>query len=193
METSDYREPVRPEYAEQRASPLPEYRPRRRRRIFSTLLKLVAVISVLTLGLLSYEVISSGTSPQEVIAQLARLISSGDRPLNGEADGRINILLLGIGGSGHEGPLLTDSMLLASIRPSTQQVALISIPRDLQVDIPGIGFRRINNAYALPELKQRGSGGAVASATVSATFGVPVHYYLLLDFNGFAQLVDTLG
>ena len=69
--------------------------------------------------------------------------------LKNEGDSRINILLLGIGGPGHDGANLTDTILLASIDPITDKTALISIPRDFWVKIPGGGLNKINAAYAL--------------------------------------------
>ena len=175
--------------------PPPEATPKppRKRRWLARALKIVLVIAVLAAALFSYEIISSGSSPTEVLVQIGRLITSRDRELQGEDDGRINILLLGIGGSGHEGPLLTDSMLLISFRPATNQVALISVPRDLLAPIPGYGQRRINNAYALPELNRTGAGGPTVRAVVADIFGIPIHYSLLLDFAGFTELVDSLG
>lgn len=178
---------------EQTLNPQPPAKPERRRRWLRISLKLAAVLLVIGVALFSFEVISSGSSPAEVLVQIGRLMTSRDRALQGEDEGRVNILLLGIGGSGHEGPLLTDSMLLVSFRPATGQVALISMPRDLLVSIPGHGQRRINNAYALPELNRPGLGGPTVRAVVGEVFGVPIHYSLLLDFSGFAQMVDALG
>ena len=60
---------------------------------------------------------------------LTRFAESADRNLSGEQKDRINILLLGIGGKGHDGAYLTDTILIASIKPSTGAAALISIPR----------------------------------------------------------------
>src|SRR4029079_1900658 len=68
--------------------------------------------------------------------------------LKHEGDSRINILLLGIGGPGHDGANLTDTILLASIDPITNKTALISVPRDFWVKIPGDGYQKINAAYA---------------------------------------------
>lgn len=172
--------------------PLPDA-PRPRRRVLAPLLKTLAVLVTLGLGIMSYEIISSGTSPREVFRQIGRLITSRDRLIQGEAEGRINVLLLGVGGSGHDGPLLTDSMLLVSFRPTTEQLALISIPRDLQVQHTTLGERRINSIYALTAINQPGAGSPAIRASVSEVFGVPIHYSLLLDFSGFTELVDELG
>lgn len=121
------------------------------------------------------------------------LIGSGDRELKGERDGRINILLLGIGGVGHEGTNLTDTIMLASIDPKTKRVGLLSIPRDLLVPIPGYGYRKINNAYAFGEEALPGSGGVLAKKVVEDLFGMNVSYFIRVDFDGFRQLIDDLG
>lgn len=175
------------------AAPTLPRKPPRRWRVVRTLFKTSLLVILLGLGLLSYEVISSGTSPGEVIRQISRLIASQDRPLAGETEGRINLLLLGVGGNGHEGPLLTDSMLLVSLQPATKRVAVISVPRDLQVEIPGYGERRINSAYALTNINHPGQGGSTIRQIVSAVFNVPVHYSVLLDFSGFTELIDAVG
>jgi hypothetical protein len=68
--------------------------------------------------------------------------------LSNEGDSRINILLLGIGGPGHDGANLTDTILLASIDPINDKAVLLSVPRDLWVRIPNNGTQKINAAYA---------------------------------------------
>jgi polyisoprenyl-teichoic acid--peptidoglycan teichoic acid transferase len=106
--------------------------------------------------------------------------------LKGEGDGRINILLLGIGGQGHEAPNLSDTIMVVSLDPKTKDVAMLSIPRDLYVKIPGFGYGKINaaNAYGGPQL---------SSKVVSGIIGVPIHYYLVADFAGFKQAIDAVG
>lgn len=108
-------------------------------------------------------------------------------------EGRINVLLMGIGGDNHEGAHLTDTMILASIVPDKRRIALFSIPRDLLVPIDGYGWRKINNANAFGELVQEGYGAEFARRTVEQAFGVPVQYHLRVDFQGFADIVDILG
>ena len=128
--------------------------------------------------------------------------------LNGEGDGRINILLLGRGGDGHEGPDLTDTMILASVDPVQKQAALVSIPRDLYVNVPGYGSMKINSAFASGKgvalskysritsdavKKSEEEGFKVVSETVERTLGVPVHYHAMVDFAGFEKAVNTVG
>lgn len=121
--------------------------------------------------------------------------------LRGEGDGRVNILLLGIGGPGHDGPDLTDTMLLASIDPINHKAALLSIPRDLWVKIPGNGYQKINAAYSdgKQESKaktlagQEQDGLKLLDQTLEPVIGVPIHYHVVVDFAAFKQTVDVLG
>ena len=127
------------------------------------------------------------------IFQSLGFTSSTDKILQGENNDRINILLLGMGGEGHPGPYLTDTMIIASIKPSENKVALISIPRDLSVPIPGYGWRKINNANHFGEMKEKNSGPKFAAEVVSKVFDIPIDYYLRVDFSGFEKLIDELG
>jgi LCP family protein required for cell wall assembly len=106
--------------------------------------------------------------------------------LKGEGDGRINILLLGVGGANHDGGTLSDTIMVASIDPVNKNVAMLSIPRDLYVKIPGYGYNKINSAdsYGGPEL---------AKKVVSQVLDLPIHYYVQADFSGFKQAVDAVG
>ncbi len=106
--------------------------------------------------------------------------------LKGEGSGRVNILVLGIGGEGHSGPDLSDTMMVWSIDPQTKDAAMLSIPRDLYVQIPGHGYGKINSANAL-------GGPQLAEQVVENVIGVPIDYYVLIDFSGFKQAVDAVG
>ncbi len=120
-------------------------------------------------------------------------MSSRDRELAGEDDDRVNFLLMGIGGAGHEGPQLTDTMLFASFKPSEGNIGLMSLPRDLSVPTPGYGYRKINHANAYGEQAKQGGGPILASRVVGDVLDQTIHYYVRVDFAGFAQLVDAIG
>jgi anionic cell wall polymer biosynthesis LytR-Cps2A-Psr (LCP) family protein len=92
-----------------------------------------------------------------VFSALSHFFSGEGGGAIGAEDDRVNILLLGVGGSGHDGPELSDTILFGSFRPSTGDVGLISVPRDLLVTIPGYGLRKVNhvNAYAVGQLEQK--------------------------------------
>ena len=110
---------------------------------------------------------------------------------------RVNILLLGIDQRDNktdQGPWRTDTMILVSIDPATQSASMLSIPRDLWVTIPGYGENRINTAHATGDIRQYPGGGvALAKKTVWYTFGVPVHYYVRINFAGFEKMIDAIG
>jgi LCP family protein required for cell wall assembly len=108
--------------------------------------------------------------------------------------GRLNVLILGLDHRpGETIPARTDTLILATFDPQQPQVALLSIPRDLWVDIPGHGPNRINTANYFGDLTQPGYGPTLAVQTVQQNFGPTLHGYLELDFNGFVTLVDALG
>lgn len=110
------------------------------------------------------------------------------------ASERINLLLLGMRGADDpHGGLLSDAIVLASLEPTRQQLALISLPRDLYVPIPGTGRRhRLNAAHAIGEL-QGGQGLALARQTVAQLLNLPVHHAASLDFHAFVELIELLG
>lgn len=103
-----------------------------------------------------------------------------------ETGGRTNILILGVGDPGHPGQNLSDTIMVLSINHSTHQVALISVPRDLRVAIPGKYTAKINAANVL-------GGPKLAEQTVADTLGIPINYYILTDFSGLRQAVDVVG
>lgn len=115
--------------------------------------------------------------------------------IKGQTEGRTNVLLLGNGGTNHPGGGLTDTMMILSIDWENKKTALISLPRDLWVKIPDYGYSKINYAFYAGNQKPKvsGGGGKVASDVVSEVAGVPIHYYLSLDFEGFKKTVDSLG
>ena len=128
------------------------------------------------------------------------------------SDGKTNILLLGIdkrenvpytfvgsdGKQEHNG-FLSDTIIVLSVDLNTKQASLISIPRDTWVSIPGwTGFSasegKINSAYSLGDTYGYPGGGlALAERVISEHLGVPIHYRVRIDFEGFKKSIDTLG
>jgi len=115
-----------------------------------------------------------------------------DKPVQGEENNRINILLLGMGGKDHDGGYLTDTIILASLEPSTKKVSLISLPRDLNILDPEVGWRKINNINAYAEFKKENSGGVKTKEVLSTVFNINIHYYIRVDFQGFINIIDIL-
>ncbi|MEK7127737.1 MAG: LCP family protein [Patescibacteria group bacterium] len=105
-------------------------------------------------------------------------------------NGRINILVLGIGGENHDGPDLTDSMMIVSLPAVAGPVYFISVPRDIYLDYLG---DKINSAYATGQEKKPGAGLTLAKAAVTHVIGLPLHYAIRIDFSAFAKIIDLLG
>ncbi len=103
--------------------------------------------------------------------------------------GNINVLILGKGGGKHEGPDLTDTIIVATVSPDKNIISLISIPRDLW--IPELAAR-INTAYYYGQEKN-GQGKLLAKTAVSQVTGKEIDYVLVVDFDAFISLVDHLG
>lgn len=124
---------------------------------------------------------------------IASFVTSGDRELLGEENDRINVLLLGIGGAGHDGPQLSDTIIFSSLKPSTSTVGMMSIPRDLAIPIPGYGWRKINHTNYFGELEDPGHGARYSAEVIGDLLDQQIDYYVKIDFNGFEQFIDALG
>lgn len=110
-----------------------------------------------------------------------------------QTDSRVNILLLGIGGGSHDGPNLTDTIILANLDSKNNKVTLVSIPRDLWFpDLEGTN-KKINGAYADGEAKKKGGGLLEAEAVVSRVTGQDISYAVRIDFSGFVKAVNIIG
>ncbi len=125
--------------------------------------------------------------------KLTHLTENKDNGLKGEENDRINILLIGVGGDNHDGGYLADTIMLVSLKPSSKQVSLISIPRDLSVPSTDGYWRKVNSIHAISEAKEKGSGGPAMIKSLSQILGTPIEYYLRLDFLGFIKIIDELG
>ncbi|MEK7130413.1 MAG: LCP family protein [Patescibacteria group bacterium] len=174
-----------------------QYKPR---RIWQRIIAVLIVGFAVFLGLASYHVVRSGNAvfaglnDSSFFSEIIGFIQSGDKKLVGENEDRVNVLLIGIGGEGHEGGLLADTIILANIKPSTKEVVLLSIPRDLTVNIPGYGERKINNANAFGAMDDLPGGGGMFTARIlSNVLNTSIPYYMRVDFSGFKKLVDDAG
>ena len=122
-------------------------------------------------------------------------VSAAPKPWDGTQ--RVTLLVMGLDyrdwSEGVDIPR-TDTMMLFSVDPLTKTAGMLSIPRDMWVNIPGYGYSRINAAYRVGEMyKLPGGGSALAAKTVEQFIGVPVDYVALLDFNAVVRFIDELG
>lgn len=100
---------------------------------------------------------------------------------------RLNVLVLGVDDDNN-----TDTMMVLSLDTVGKTGVMLSIPRDTVVDIPGVGKDKINSAYmhggATPS-----KGPELVRRTVQQFLGIPIHSYVLVDFDAFVQTIDSLG
>ncbi|MDP2692954.1 MAG: LCP family protein [bacterium] len=128
-----------------------------------------------------------------ILMRITNFVFKRQAELEGHKDDRINILLLGMGGPGHNGPYLTDTIIIVSIKPSTGQIAMVSVPRDLGVNMPDYGIQKINNANAYGEAKQDGAGAVYATKIIENSFDIKLPYYARVDFQAFEDVIDSVG
>jgi LCP family protein required for cell wall assembly len=104
-------------------------------------------------------------------------------------------MLLGIDRRGGTGwAYRTDTIMVVTLDPSSRAAGILSIPRDLQLEIPGHGQDRINTANVYGSLGDDPDGGpALLESTVESNFGIPIDGYLMVDFGAFKRIVDVLG
>jgi LCP family protein required for cell wall assembly len=105
----------------------------------------------------------------------------------------LNIVLLGSDKRPNSGAWRTDSMIIVSVDQELNVVRLLSIPRDLWVYIPGHGENRINTADLWGELAKKGGGPERVKQTIYQNLGIPIHYYVRVDFQGFMEIIDAVG
>lgn len=152
--------------------------------ILSLLLLVVFGVGIFTYRVVSRSVIgtSVGLARNFIFPSTNGMITS---------DNRINVLILGIGGAGHDAPDLTDTMILASVSTTSKKISLISVPRDIWV--PSLKDK-INSAYMYGKQKAGVQAGLIlAKSTAEDVLGQKIGYAVLIDFSAFKDIVDTLG
>lgn len=171
---------------------------------------LIAAVFTLAVGLMaaigahaSYRASTHGTS---VLSEFSNFFSFGsvnNLQHNGSStdpndplatpDGRLNILLLGIGGEGHEGSQLTDTIIIASLDRESKKVGLVSIPRDLAYPLGDGRYQKINAVNAYAEKEHPGEGAKHTAQDFSRQFNIRIDRTVKIDFKGFAAFIDALG
>jgi LCP family protein required for cell wall assembly len=176
------------------AKPKRRWRPRFTKKRIVLLLVLIVLVAGIFLG-------------GKLIYNLSRIFNGGifsaftTTKLDGEDRGRVNILLAGNSADdpGHQGANLTDSIMIVSLDTRNNTAFMLSIPRDLWVNIPGYGHHKINEAYndgEQDDFSQAGypnGGMGQLEAVVEDNFGIDLNYYALINYNAFKEAVDAVG
>lgn len=119
---------------------------------------------------------------------------AGDE-LKKDAYGHTNFLMLGIGGKNHDGGDLTDTIMVASLDDEDKLVSMVSIPRDIFIKDKLIGNSKINEVYYNAKKYYKNSTQALeyTKSKLEELLGIPIQYYIKIDFSGFKTLIDNLG
>jgi LCP family protein required for cell wall assembly len=169
-------------------------RKRRIRRKRMVVFGLAFLVLVFVGGLVFYRVefIKALFTPVSFFAQLINPVELK------EEDGRVNMLVVGVDTRGSGGLLNTDTMLVGSFSQVEGDPVLISIPRDLWVNLSPYGYGRINSAYSRGGTATDGKfdeekGIAFAKSKIAEILGIKIPYWAIVNFEGFEGIVDTLG
>lgn len=121
---------------------------------------------------------------------------NGPTPLPWDGANRVTMLIMGLDYRDWEGegPSRTDTMMLLTMDPTTRTAGMLSIPRDLWVNVPGFDYGKINTAYYLGEMYDLPGGGpGQAVQTVEDLMGIDINYYAQIDFSAFENFIDQIG
>lgn len=175
---------------------------RRRRPLVVATLLLIALVACSALGVFANRALAFGSaiSPQAPLSTQTGYMSGV---------GRVNVVVLGYGGAGHDGAYLTDSLMVMSLAPGDRATTMISVPRDLWVQVPPNSgqYSKLNTAFqdgfyngydagASDGGKLSAgqmAGGVEAASKVSEITGLDIPYFITINFQGFRALVDALG
>lgn len=174
--------------------------------------KLAAIAAVVTLGLtVAVGVVAYGRARSVVVTPKSPTITQDNSPQPSptpDPDRDRVIALLGYGGGQHAGGRLTDTMILAVIQPKQQRVILVSLPRDIWVELPlkptELVGSKLNSAYSYgldtrrylerpPEFTGNAGGGQLAKYAIKQVTGIQPEYFVAVDFEGFVKAIDNFG
>jgi len=165
-----------------------------RGRIKKTLF-ILAIIFLLIGGALFYKTSSLMSRISISGGSIFGGLFKGTEDVKGMENGRINILLIGM--RGHNipgGSLLADTIMVISVKAEENEVAMISVPRDLYVAMPGKNYsRKINEANVIGEENGKGEGLELMKGVVGNVTGLPIHYAISANFDALRDTVDVLG
>ncbi len=146
----------------------------------------------------SYRAASHGTTVFEEVGNLPvisdiRRLAWGESGDAGTPDDRLTFLLLGVGGEGHAGSNLTDTMLIVTADLKEQRIGIVSIPRDMAFPLGGGRFMKINAVHAYAEQAHPGEGAKETAKAIEDLLSIRIDHVVRVDFEGFESFIDALG
>jgi LCP family protein required for cell wall assembly len=170
-------------------------KPRRKRRLWVSILWWVGVVLVVAVSMgagMAFGWLSRTVA--EVETRNQKTVTAARHELTQTVPGKpVTVLLIGsdrreVLGAADVGR--SDTLIVVRLDPGTKRISMLSIPRDLRVEIPGYGLDRINAAYSLGGAKE---GPALALKTVKQLTGLQINDFIDINFRGFIRVVDKLG
>lgn len=153
----------------------------------SILISSLTAVTTIISSLIVFTYMRAQSASQSLVSPLAGNVNNGSNqtnfilPSNISDINNLGILLLGYGGEGHQGGHLTDAIQLLYLDFENSKISLISIPRDLWITLPNGQSNKINAAFYTDK--------EFAKEEVSNITGLPIHYYIAIDFVGFMRTV----
>lgn len=110
------------------------------------------------------------------------------------SDDMLNVLLLGTDDTPRRPSKRTDVIVVVAVNKTVGSVSMLSLPRDLYIYIPTVGYNRINSIVTIGDARNWPGGGiALLKETIRYNFGIPLHGYAKVNFAGFEDIIDTVG
>src|SRR5713101_1457365 len=179
--------------------PVPRFKPQRPKRsrfpVWARVaLAVMALLLAGTGGVAGYYYVNLSAPISGIVNQQVPRLRGDDDPNQGRGTGgsilgggRINILLLGSDtDEKFQGTYLAQTDIVVTIDPATKQVAMLSIPRDFWINVPGSGMHKLDEAYAL-------GGVALSRLTIAQDFGIHINYYAWVGLDGFVKVISTVN
>ena len=186
QQLNKYRQIQSSEKASIPPTPQPATRPPRNTNAVNAATIIAGIILIFGLFWITVSIIQS--------LDFGSLVFSFGKELKKDSHQHTNFLLAGTGGAEHDGSNLTDTLIIASLDEKNKQVKMLSLPRDLYIDDKLTGGQRINKIYDTYLNKYDASPAAMEKLgeTITQLTGVPIHYTVKVNFDGFVKIVDAL-
>ncbi|MFL5693685.1 MAG: LCP family protein [Ktedonobacteraceae bacterium] len=174
--------------------------PKRRFPIWARVVVVVlALLTIIIVPSTIYYQANFAAPLDHIVGQQAPLLKGQDNPnvnqntVNPLSGGRINILLLGSDTDAKfQGGYLAQTDIVITIDPASKSVGMLSIPRDLYINVPGYGMMKLDEAYYTGDRYLHNAVG-LSRLTITRDFGIPINYYAWVGLDGFIKVVDTAG
>jgi LCP family protein required for cell wall assembly len=153
-----------------------------------TFLVLSGMFSIVRIAIAASNILQHLDNPTEIVLVFGTKLMTDE-------NNRTNVLLLGGGGLAHdEGSDLTDTLMVGSLDHNTGQIYIISVPRDLFIQIPNLGYYRVNTLWPIGKANsEEGEEADLAKQAFRSILGLDIHYFAKIDFDGFERVIDALG